>query len=564
MNIKKSVLFSVLMLLVPAVQAQAPITYNVAEDAYVISTVPAGVNNGTIMESRVNGSAVSRSFVRFDLSSIPKDAIVLSALLKLSFSGTVDTTNTTVQRSLASWGEGSVTFSNQPATETADAVNPSYILGGYHNYNVYIHVLNMVRGNYANYGWCIKRRVETATTTGNTYYTKEYNAGSNIPQLVIQYYVPYKVSAATIVHASTLTSTNGSISPVVTNGPTGTTQYQWFDSSGTAISGATGLNLANVGKGWYGLRITGSLGEPVYYAFVVGVQCEEITLSFNPGPNYIDDAVVYDLNDATKAGNYHYFETLRTAHWTGPNWYTTRALLKFRLWVDPEMEVTQANLNLFGADHRWSAPLSNKAELIKITDSWQEKLVTFNNRPASSNSIITLVPATTSSFEDKTLDIKNFWGDWKSNNLMNYGMYFQLSAFNNTYDWQAYHSSDATNAAKRPNIDFKFSLTADDQPCACNNPIYCKLEKELKGVNYPLCSSKLQFFYEEEYTGSLALKYVIKNYKNDIVMSNSTLPLPKKYGYNPYEINVGTLPAGTYILEATNEKNEKFYLRFTR
>jgi hypothetical protein len=47
-------------------------------------------------------------------------------------------------------------------------------------------------------------------------------------------------------------------------------------------------------------------------------------------------------------------------------------------------------------------------------------------------------------------------------------------------------------------------------------------------------------------------------------MSTTTNNLIKKYGDNRYSLDVQGLTVGSYILEVRNDKNEKFYLRFTK
>lgn len=533
---------------------------NCTEDTYVQSGSTAPNHTASLIYSDITSTYTRRMYLKFDIAglNLPANAIIVGASIRLrinSEASDVDATSYVVQRANSGWSESSIVYALQPTLETADATNFSSKSGSYRFCDATAQVQTLFRNPSLNNGFCIRRANETTTTGSTSYYTINYTASDRKPVLEIQYYVPYKVSAATIVHASN--GSNGSISPVITGGPGGTT-YQWYNSSGI-ITGANSVNLTNATPGWYGLKMTGSVGTPGYMAFIIGSRCQEVNINFNPGPDYIDDAMVYDLNSATSMMNLGNYALLLAANWTNGSWYRARTLLRFNLWMDAALEVSQADLNLFGTGHN---PLSrpNTSELLKITQPWEEMQVTHNTMPASTNSIMTLVPATSSSTENKTLDIKNFWNDWKLNNTLNYGMLFQLQLYNNTYTQQSYHSSDATNSSLRPNIQFKVTFGND---CICN-PTYAKLEKTLRGVNYPTCTNQLYFYYEEEYTASTTLKYSIRNAMNQEVLSSTTIPLTKEYGDNRYELAVSSLFPGTYILEVTNEKNERFYLRFSK
>jgi hypothetical protein len=76
----------------------------------------------------------------------------------------------------------------------------------------------------------------------------------------------------------------------------------------------------------------------------------------------------------------------------------------------------------------------------------------------------------------------------------------------------------------------------------------------------------LYFYYDEEYdTPNTGLNYRVYQVNNPIVsVLNSTIqPLNQiKYGDNRYTLDVSNLNPEVYILEITNNKSEKFYLRF--
>ncbi|MDH4472380.1 MAG: hypothetical protein QE487_07210 [Fluviicola sp.] len=108
-------------------------------------------------------------------------------------------------------------------------------------------------------------------------------------------------------------------------------------------------------------------------------------------------------------------------------------------------------------------------------------------------------------------------------------------------------------------------------PCK-ESPVYAQLTRQLRGENYKT-TSKLLFYYTEEYVPveSTNLTYRIVNFENKTVQSSAAVAgstqvvLPRKLGDNRYELSVTALLSNaSYVLEVTNEKNEVFYLRFSK
>lgn len=96
------------------------------------------------------------------------------------------------------------------------------------------------------------------------------------------------------------------------------------------------------------------------------------------------------------------------------------------------------------------------------------------------------------------------------------------------------------------------------------NKIYAKLERKVTGAKYIAYLGKVQFYYDQEYDNSAPfLNYKVYAENNAIIpiLSGVTQPLQLKYGDNRFKLDV-QLPNGEYILEVTNDKLEKFFLRF--
>lgn len=325
----------------------------------------------------------------------------------------------------------------------------------------------MVEGRLPNNGFRLKKSDET-TVLNTTYFTRENGTASNRPQLVIQYYLRSYVSAAAIVHTSTLSSTDGSISPTVTNGSNTTMTYRWFNSSGTQI--ATTQNLTGVGKGWYGLKYYGTTaGDTSYQAFIVGTECENVSITFNPGPNYMDDAQIINLTvgSGTTIANYSYSNggdvaTTSTQRGQIVNWYNEKSLIRFRLWVDPACLVNTANLALTGNSHNTSGT-TNPSEFALNTSSWTEFGVAYGNAPTNTATGKINLAAIATGNSNLTVDIASFFNTWKTNNVNNYGFVFQLQSFTgDLLRRMQFNSSDAATVANRPQITFSIKVNTCD------------------------------------------------------------------------------------------------------
>lgn len=95
--------------------------------------------------------------------------------------------------------------------------------------------------------------------------------------------------------------------------------------------------------------------------------------------------------------------------------------------------------------------------------------------------------------------------------------------------------------------------------------IFARPANKLDGGFYTAISGKVYFAVEGEYNTS-TLKFKVYNNANTAIMTNGVGNylnyVTQDIGDNRRSLNVGNLANGFYVLEITNEKNEKQYLRF--
>lgn len=137
------------------------------------------------------GSWAFYSLIKFDLSSIPSDADIITAKLWCYFSGWYDNNpagnSAVLYRLLGDWDEGTVTWNNQPSASSSSSASctiPSST-GVWMQWTVTNDVQNFVDGTN-NYGW---RMMDTTYWPGVNIPTSYFHSkeGGNTPRLEVEY-----------------------------------------------------------------------------------------------------------------------------------------------------------------------------------------------------------------------------------------------------------------------------------------------------------------------------------------------------------------------------------------
>lgn len=508
-----------------------------------------------------------RTHLEFDVSGIPPEAIITNATLKLYREGA--STGSPViytARITEAWDENTLTWSNQPDYETIDQVTTTnFDIFGWMNVNVTNHVQKMVCNVYTNHGWMLYHNNETENADKfYTFRSDDYADPASHPRLQVSYYIPMSVTNAVITHESVSGASDGSISPVLVNGPGGTYTYQWYNKNGV-MSGKTALNLTGVPYGWYGLRVTSSIAgtEPFYYAFLVGENCAVREIEFNPGPDFIDDAVLRSNPSNTDQFNNFHNTALLSMSYSYPS--VRSSVLKFRLWIDEGVKLSQADLFLMAKSASASnlSNPNNSGRMYLLQSNWNEKMITFSNCPNYLSTGFIPVPTLLNIPQLCTFNALSSFESWQQNNAENFGWFIHSNSSGRLFNIQEFHSSDTT--VSRPKVNFKVGSSNPIAPHYCNQS-FAKTERSLRGVRYKPYMGYLYFYYDEEYIPSgQGLNYKVYKDNNPLttVLDPVIQPLTEiEYGDNRYVLKTTSLSVGFYVLEITNNKQEKFYLRF--
>jgi hypothetical protein len=542
-------------------------TIEPSQDAHINSRA-AGSNYGTSVTSEIYValSGHYRYLADFNIAGLglPVNAIIVSAYFRLTPTGIGEggagSGDFVLQAITSSWSEGTVTYTGQPTTTSSNQVTTSAWTGTQREFDVTLLVQNLINGTQTFSGFRIQRNPETGADPQCQYHTLQAATSGLRPKLEIQWYIPYSISAATTTQTTTLTSTDGSISPTITGGSGTPTGYKWINSAGTTVG--TSLNLTGVPYGWYGLEVTGPLGDKFYMAFLIGVKCETVKVLFRQDTNFIDDSYVRNFlgTTLTNYGTANFIQAGGASSMYGGQ----NIFLRYRLWFDPNNYFFKASDKLIG-----NGTSAVSGTLYAATADWTESLINWNNQPGVNLTTpppvaVPLLPVPT---DPQVLDVTNLFRYWSSN--PNYG--YRISS--PTTGYQAYHSSEIGNS----NIP-QVTMWIEDN--ACDKTGHVSFKPVLDGSMVLAYKGKLKLQFTEEYQQEPGKKWPIQlydynrqfiagiNYDGTQVPPANPPLLPAieyVFGDNRATLNLSSYSltdGGYYIMELTKSTGEKEYVEF--
>ncbi|MFT3751189.1 MAG: DNRLRE domain-containing protein [Agriterribacter sp.] len=210
------------------------------------------------------------------------------------------------------------------------------------------------------------------------------------------------------------------------------------------------------------------------------------TLILKPGPNDGRDVNVgyYDGDGGSYSNNNNIHNPdLSATRWTfgaqGGGQGTFRAYIKFAaLYGLPEdVIIESAKLSLYGVSKGTAAPQgnssypgspyvtsneNNKCWLKRVTENWNERTITWNNKPATTDINQVEVPASTSQFNNDALDIDvtKLVQDMFADGKKTAGFCLQLQS-EDIYRTLNFASSRYSDSTKRPKLVVEYKLNAN-------------------------------------------------------------------------------------------------------
>ena len=165
-------------------------------DTAVESNLPAN-NYALLPYTGIGNSALSivRMYIEFDLSSVPANARVFDADLKLYQFNTLGTDDFTIglYRVTSDWEEGTIDWDPQPTSSTDAEVTNNINAGAitWESWDMDTLVQGWLEGTITNYGMVLKDIDESSVNTIAYFYTSDYITDTTkCPKLEIDYYIP--------------------------------------------------------------------------------------------------------------------------------------------------------------------------------------------------------------------------------------------------------------------------------------------------------------------------------------------------------------------------------------
>jgi len=137
----------------------------------------------------------ARSYLQFDLSPIPLEAVILDANLGLYYDSSYELTSLPIglYEVTESWEENTLTWDNQPASSN-EVANIQIIPASQTNDFVYWYIADLVKGWYegsiTNYGIVLRDTDESSDDGGVEFFSSDCPTASQRPKLIIEFYVP--------------------------------------------------------------------------------------------------------------------------------------------------------------------------------------------------------------------------------------------------------------------------------------------------------------------------------------------------------------------------------------
>ena len=237
------------------------------QDITIVSNIPSAnstsdmFTSGIMKTSRIDprtGQLVTtivetRSLIQFDVSSIPSNAIILDAKLKLFGVNHINPAGSYIQPIFGEWDQSTLLWNSQPGAydDVQQYLAPATTTTEDYEIDMTLIVAGWVKG-VPNNGLLFRVGSEYLNNITNSFFnfaSSDYADNTKYPTLEITYNTPSEL-AYTVTDGTTIGKYD-----VTTNIMGGETPYSFLWSNGV-----TTQNLTNVDKGGYILTITDAIG----------------------------------------------------------------------------------------------------------------------------------------------------------------------------------------------------------------------------------------------------------------------------------------------------------------
>jgi hypothetical protein len=142
-----------------------------------------------------SASTIVRTYIEFDLSSIPADVRITDADLKLYQYNTIGPDNFIIglHKVTSNWDESTITWNLQPTSSTDAEITSNITVGAitWKSWDIDTLLQGWLDGTISNYGMMLKDTDESSANTIAYFWTSDYTTDTTKrPILEIDYYIP--------------------------------------------------------------------------------------------------------------------------------------------------------------------------------------------------------------------------------------------------------------------------------------------------------------------------------------------------------------------------------------
>jgi hypothetical protein len=268
------------------------------------------------------------------------------------------------------------------------------------------------------------------------------------------------------------------------------------------------------------------------------IQNNDNCITLRPSGDEGKDALISSFEPSKNRGVYSDFVSMS---WTvSGNPVDYRSLIEFDLSNIPSGAIiNSAGLSLFsqestGLGSHSTRSGSNESVLSRITSSWVENAVTWNNQPTTTTENEVFLSESSSSIQDYlNIDVTNLIEDMIANPSNSHGFLIKLLNEQH-YRSMVFAASDHSNSNLHPKLEVCYSIATNlDQKAEFKFEIFPNPVNGILNVNISDFTSKKIEIYNSQ--GSLVIN------KTNLNLSNS--------------INLDGLSSGIYFVKLTDNKN---------
>lgn len=546
--------------------AQHQDNFSTGKDAWVYSPSPYTNYSTQIYQHAYHASSSGmtiRTFIEFDISTLPDNAVVTSANLKMHQYTFYGTTDIAIHRVDQAWAESGINFSNQSTSIANQQTFSSVSSQTYHNFDVTNIVKNWVHEGVANNGFRIAVANESLSGTKGLAFSSSERLGYQ-PELQIFYRLPIEFDG-TVTHCSNGGS-DGSISLGTITEGTGSYSIRWYNSSYSQIS--TSSTISNLSPGFYVAEIVDNNDSRLNRVkiFLVGEECQSTAVNIDLPENLAQDLMIIENTPTT---SYAAFPRMDFGRYSN---YSRQSHIKYEFAgvddIDPQEVEWQ-----FYFGYSTGVGAEDTRDLLRKDFYWSESFPTWNTINKANN--VSATSTTVTSYQ--TVGSYNKWvGDVLSDfeayiqNPTYYGFQYEIVLKDNipytsASNWLYGFSTSNNNGGvqyKRPNLKVVFDVPV------CPEVSFANLSNEIKGNHYETDGEFLRFVYDEEYNSN-SIDFKILDWDNSVVATDVNFSLPTIHkGENYIELDLNQpvsglcIGNGMFILQVTDQKGNKKYLRF--